>query len=233
LTHATRRLGRAGLGLVIALAAAWPATAQDSVSVAATPQHTAAPRAHQRIRIGPVAGVNFATWTGNDVGSGATRRTGVHAGIMVTGELGRIFALQTGALYSQEGTGVELPGTTITGSFKVDYVRVPLLLQARMALPGSGIRPYALTGPALGIKVHCRIEAESGGQSAAADCDDPTVGLNLTTTDFGWVFGLGLDIGRFTVGGRYQLGLKSIDDTSNTASDVKNSLLALTAGYSF
>jgi hypothetical protein len=44
---------------------------------------------------------------------------------------------------------------------------------------------------------------------------------------------VGLDVGRFTGGFRYQPGIKSIDDTNNNASAVRNSLLAITAGFAF
>lgn len=191
------------------------------------------PRAHKRVSIAPVVGVNFATWTGKDVGSGATHRTGVHAGLLVTTELGRVFAFQTGALYSQEGTGVELSGTNITGTFKVDYIRVPFLLKGRALLPGSAIRPYALFGPAFGFKIGCEIEASDGTSSATVKCDDPNIGLNLTTMDIGLHMGLGVDVGRFTGGFRYQPGIRSIDDTNTDATEVHNSLLALTAGFAF
>ena len=187
----------------------------------------------KRVTVGPVAGVNFATWSGSDVGDGAKRRTGFHAGLMLNADLDRIFGIQTGAAYSQEGTGVDVVGSTVEGTIKVDYIRVPLLLKARAELRGSKLRPYAVVGPSMGIKIKCRVEASDGSQSASSACDDPSVGLNLTTADFGLVLGLGLDFERFSAGFRYVPGLRSIDDTSNDAAEVHNNLLALTAGFAF
>lgn len=68
--------------------------------------------------------------------------------------------------------------------------------------------------------------------SAEADCDDQTVQLQVEGTDFGLRFGAGVEIGRFMLGGRYQLGLTSIDESSGNA-DIKNSVLAVTAGFRF
>jgi hypothetical protein len=136
-------------------------------------------------------------------------------------------------MYSQEGTGVNVAAQNLDGTFKVDYIRIPLLLKARAQLAGSKLRPYAVVGPTMGIKTKCVIEASDGSQSATVECDDPSIGLNLTTTDFGFVLGVGLDYGKFTMGFRYVPGLRSIDDTNNDAAEVHNNLLAITAGYAF
>jgi hypothetical protein len=120
---------------------------------------------------------------------------------MITGDLRRIFSLQSGLVYSPEGTGVNL-GSTVTGSFKVDYLRIPALRKARTERPGSAVRPHALTGLAFGVKVRCRVEASNGSTTTSADCGDPAIGVNLTGGDFAWVFGLGVDFGRVSVGRR-------------------------------
>ena len=188
--------------------------------------------AQSKPAFGVTAGVNFATWTGDDVGNGAKRRTGFTGGGMVTLGLSPAIALQTGLRYSQEGTGADLGGG-ISGSFKVDYLRVPLYLKAGTMLQGSTpIYPHLYAGPAVGFKVRCKLEASNGSQSAEADCDDPTVQAKIKSTDFGLHFGVGVDIGDFNLGGRYELGLTSIDD-SGANTDVKNSVLAIVGGYTF
>jgi len=185
-----------------------------------------------RLHVGVTGGINFATWRGSDVGSGATRRTGFHAGGVVTHDLSEALSIQTGLVYSQEGSGADLGGG-LTGEIKVDYLRVPLVLRAATTLRGTTpIRPYLLAGPAVSFRVRCRVAAKSGTQSAEADCSDPSVGLKIQSTDVALDFGAGVDIGRITLGGRYQLGLRSVDDTGGNA-DVKNSVLAISAGYRF
>lgn len=185
-----------------------------------------------RPTIAVVGGLNFAKWRGDDVGSGAETRTGFHAGGMVTLGLGPSLALQSGLVYSQEGTSADAGGG-VTGTVQMDYIQIPLYLKLHTTLQGSTpLRPYLHAGPALGIQVRCRLKASSGSASASADCDDPAVGLDTKGTQFGVHFGAGVDFGRFTLGGRYQMGLTSLDDSGADA-DVKNSVLALTAGYRF
>ena len=193
--------------------------------------HSGSAQRH-RPRFSVVGGVNFATWRGSDVGSGATTRTAVHAGALATLDLNRAVSIQSGLVYSQQGTGADVGGG-VTGTIKVDYLLVPFYVLAGTTLQGTTpLRPYLYAGPAVGLKVHCRVEASNGGTSASADCDDPSVGLKVKGTDFGLHFGAGVGFGRFTVGGRYQLGLSSIDDTGGNA-NIKNSVFAITAGYQF
>ena len=204
-----------GMGMLLIAATVWPVAAQA-----------------KKVEFGIEAGLNFATWTGDDVGGGASRRTGFFGGGVVTLNLSPSFALQSGVIYSQEGTGVDAGGG-ITGAVKVDYVRIPVYLRAGTKLQGTTpISPYLYAGPAVSFKVRCKIEASSGSQSAEADCDEPGIGAEIKSTDFGVHVGAGVGIGKFSVGARYQLGLTSLDDTGADA-DIKNSVLAVSAGFTF
>jgi hypothetical protein len=137
-----------------------------------------------------------------------------------------------GVAYSQQGTGVDLGGG-VSGTFKLDYLEVPLLLELAAPLQGNPrIRPFAVLGPAVGLEVGCKVRGESGSQSAEVDCDDPLLGLDTKKVQAGLHFGAGIEISRFFVGLRYQLGLTSIDDTGADA-DIKNRVLAIVAGYGF
>jgi len=189
------------------------------------------PAPSQGVAIGPVGGINFAKFGGSDVGNVDTR-TGFMAGVFVSLPLGKYLAIVPTAAYSQEGTSVDVGGG-ITGSFKLDYIEVPVLLKLSAPLAGTGhLRPYVLAGPALGFLISCKIKASSGSQSAEANCDDPSVGANAKSLQFSTHFGAGLEIGRLMLGLRYQLGLTSIDDTGADA-DVKNRVLSIVGGYGF
>lgn len=222
--------------LLSGLTAATAVQAQDSATATATVQSRASARPdierRKKVSVGPVAGVNFAKWGGDDVGEGQTSRTGFHGGLLLTAELGRHFDVQTGAIYSQEGTGADFSGG-ISATFKVNYVRVPLLLKARAPLSGSRLVPYAVLGPSLAFKASCDIEVTDGQQTVSRECDDPEIGLDVTTVDLGMVLGVGFDFGKFTAGFRYVPGLRSIDGSNDGSADVHNSLLAITAGYAF
>lgn len=198
------------------------------VAVVAAPLYAQAP---QETLIGPFGGINFAKFGGGDV-SGVDTRTGFHAGLFASFPLGRYVALVPAAAFSQEGTSVDIGGG-VTGTFKVDYLEVPVLLKVSAPLQGKGnLRPWVMAGPDVGFMLSCKVRAENATQSAEADCNDPTIGADTKSVQYSVVFGGGLDIGRFTVGLRYQLGLSSIDDTGAEA-DVKNRVLALFAGYGF
>lgn len=189
------------------------------------------PVSTQGAAIGPFGAINFAKFGGSDVGNVDTR-TGLMAGVFVSFPFGKYLAIVPSAAYSQEGTSVDAGGG-ITGSFKVDYIEVPVLLKLSAPLAGTGqLRPFVVAGPALGFLVSCKLQASNGSQSAEANCDDPSVGADAKSFQFSAHFGAGLEIGRVMVGLRYQLGLTSIDDTGADA-DVKNRVLSLVAGYGF
>jgi hypothetical protein len=76
--------------------------------------------------------------------------------------------------------------------------------------------------------VSCQIEASQGGQSAQADCD--SLGQGIRGTDFGFVLGLGLNLGRLSIDGRYDIGESKIDN-SGANLDVKNQVFAISASY--
>jgi hypothetical protein len=195
------------------------------------PLLTAPVAAQNRPTVGVYGGVNFAKFGGDDVGDVETR-TGFQAGAFASIPLGRIVSLMPGVAYSQQGTGVDIGGG-VTGTFKLDYIEVPLLLKLAAPLQGSPkLRPYAVLGPAVGFEVGCKVKAQSGSQSAEVDCDDPTLGLQTKPVEVGLHFGAGLEVSQFFVGLRYQLGLTSLDDSGADA-DIKNRVLAIVAGYGF
>jgi hypothetical protein len=187
--------------------------------------------AQHRPIAGVYGGINFAKFGGDDVGNVDTR-TGVQAGLFASFPLSSILAVQPGVAYSQEGTSVDAGGG-ITGTFKLDYIQVPVLLKLSAPLQAnSNLRPYVVAGPALGFEVRCKVRAEVSGQSAEADCDNSSVNFQTKSVLFGLHLGAGLEISRLFLGLRYQLGLTSIDDSGANA-DVKNRVLAIVAGYGF
>jgi len=189
------------------------------------------PVAPQGAVIGPFGGINFAKFGGSDVGPVDTR-TGFQAGIFASFPIGKFVAIAPSVSYSQEGTSVDVGGG-VSGTFALDYIEVPVMLKLGAPLAGTGqLRPYVMAGPALGFLLTCKVKASSGSQSAEADCDDPTLGLDARSLQVSADFGAGLDIGRFTVGLRYHLGLTSVDDTGADA-DVKNRVFSIIAGYGF
>lgn len=215
------------------------ALAQDS-TVTTAPRDSAVrgeakrwggPPPAQRAMIGPFGGVNFAKFGGEDV-SGVDTRTGFQLGLFASLPLGRIASIRPSVAYSQQGTKLD-GGSGVTLTFKLNYIEVPVLLHLSAPLQGSGdIRPYIEAGPAIGFEASCKVEGSNGTQSTTLDCDDDQLGLESKSTIFSVHFGAGVEISRFFIGARYQLGLSSIDDTGGN-SDIKNRVIAIMAGYGF
>ena len=168
-----------------------------------------------------------------------TSRTGLVAGAFGSFGIAENLSIQTEVLFSQKGakfdTSMTVQGITadVELLFKLDYIEVPVLLKYSIPVQGS-IRPNLFCGPALAIKSvsKLKVTASALGQSASETIDIEDV----KSTDFGVVFGGGLDIvvgnGRIVLDGRYTLGMSSIDDSSDNE-DIKNRAISVTAGYAF
>ncbi len=212
------------------------AQAQDSTATrpprdsAVRNQHKRWPDEPRRVAmIGPMAGVNFAKFGGDDV-SGVDSRTGFQLGLFGSFPLGKFVALQPSVAYSQQGTSLD-PGGGVTLKFKLNYIEAPVLLRFSAPLQTtSQMRPYFELGPAIAIEASCNVEGSDGSQSATLSCDDDQLQLQRKKTTFSAHFGAGIEFDRFFLGARYQLGLSSIDDTGG---DIKNRVIAIMAGYGF
>lgn len=185
-----------------------------------------------QIHFGLKAGVNISNLNGSDAGD-TDSRTGFLGGAFLTYDFSNMFSIQPEAFYSMKGAKQTETyyGETITGTLKLDYIEIPVLLKLNIPLEGgSTVRPSIFVGPALDIKVASTVEVESGGQSASADLE------NVSSTDFGLVFGgaLGFDVSGHELGFdvRYTLGLTTIDDSGSNA-DVKNGVISIAAYFGF
>jgi opacity protein-like surface antigen len=166
-------------------------------------------------------------------------RNGIAAGAFVGFQIAPNFIIQTEFLYSQKGakydTTLTLEGITgdVEIMLKFDYIEIPVLLKYAIPLQGN-VRPTLFCGPALAIKSasKLKITASAMGQSASETIDIEEV----KSTDFGLVFGGGIDIaagrGKIVLDGRYTLGLSTVDD-SPLNDDIKNRAFSVTAGYAF
>jgi hypothetical protein len=182
------------------------------------------------LSFGPVAGINFATFTGSDA-SGAKTRTAFFVGGAINMPLGRSMFFQPQALYSMKGASIDLGG--ITGEYKLSYLEIPLLFGLRIPMQGSNVHPYVVAGPTIAFLMSCKIRASSGGLSAEANCDDSSIGLTTRSTDLGLSIGAGVELpmatGTLSLVGRYGFGLSGPFEGSNT----KNSVISLGVGYFF
>jgi hypothetical protein len=131
------------------------------------------------------------------------------------------FALQGEVNYSQNGARVTDDGTA--AEIELDYIRVPVLVMARLGPEDRTLYPIVYAGPQLAFEVRCRARSDSG-DATESDCDSEDLDYPLETrnVEFGLVFGGGVEylLGGFKVelDARYNLGLTNMNGGTNASS---------------
>lgn len=138
--------------------------------------------------MGVLAGVDFATLSGDDVdGADVSSRTGFIGGLYAAFPVASALAVEVDALYAMKGANFD--SFHLTNS----YIEIPVLLKYHFNANGG---PYLLAGPAIGFSISCK-EADD---SISIDCSDDGVDPE---TAFSGVLGIGYQKGRFGLEGRY------------------------------
>jgi hypothetical protein len=162
------------------------------------------------VNFGIKAGANIANFNDGNGTTGA--RTGFHGGLLAHIHTSHSsLAVQPELVYSAQGAKFS------TGTYKVDYLNIPVLLQYMFS---GGFRLE--TGPQLGVLTNGSFKNYNGATSDIS---------NLKKTDFAWVFGLAFQSASgFGIGARYNLGIADITESS---SDVMNRVWQIGAFYQF
>ena len=170
----------------------------------------------QGVSFGAKAGVNFASLTGDDVDD-LDGRTSFHIGAVAEISISEKFSVQPELIYSAQGAKESFEGEDF--ELNVDYLNIPVLAKYYVA------KGFSLeAGPQVGLLLSAKIKA--GGEEE--DFKDEVKGI-----DFGANLGLGykLDNG-LNFSAKYIVGLANISEDSDD-SDVKNSVVQVSVGYSF
>jgi Outer membrane protein beta-barrel domain len=179
------------------------------------------------IRLGLLAGANFARVGGKDVDDVGTR-TGFVGGAYLAIPIAPAVVLRPELLYTMKGA--KATGSD-AATVKLDYVEAPVLVQWDVPTT-SAVRPHLYAGPGFGFRTKCEVSASSGGATDSASCDDinrqaDAELIDFKSFDFGLLVGggVGFALGRqtLTVGARYELGLTKIASDS----DAKHRVLSL------
>jgi hypothetical protein len=183
----------------------------------------AAPASRGGVAAGATASLNIARLTGRDVPDnlGSTVRWALGAFVRVPVTDGVWF--EPGLVYDQKGAAGEIAGSEI--AVTLDYAELPLLFV--FGLPAANtVDVRVVLGPCLGWNIIAT------GTTAAGE--EESLRAKTRAFELSLIAGAGLDV---TIGGgprlvvdlRYGFGLTSIDATSSEG-DVRNRVLALTAG---
>ncbi|HVM33598.1 MAG TPA: porin family protein [bacterium] len=164
----------------------------------------------QDFNLGLEAGANFSNFLGDvsSVGNLNDQRLGFIGGGYLSLNFGKSFSIRPEVLYEQKGA--EISGTS--SHAELDYIEIPVLLKFGLGTPV--INPSILLGASVGWNVLAR--DQSGDIS------------NINQSDVALIGGLELDIDRFNLSGRYELGVENVAKGTNA----QNGTLTFLAGYS-
>jgi Outer membrane protein beta-barrel domain len=179
--------------------------------------------------IAPWVGVNFATASAtNNPGVTWGTHTGFAGGVQLQHELTNTVFVRAGVLYSMRGAKATAQGTT--GTFKINYVEIPVVAGYDFASPEARVVPFVYAGGQFAFKTGCT--AEGAGQIVS--CDN-FLGSSVSGTDLGLTFGAGVTFpagnGQLDIDARYLLGLTNLESGATTSSSVKNRGFTVGVGY--
>ncbi len=168
----------------------------------------------QTFNLGLEAGANFSNFVGSDVtvNDVTGSRLGFVGGGFVSLNFGNSFAIRPEILYEQKG-GKD----TSNNTYQLDYVEIPVLLKFSLGTPG--INPSILLGPSFSFNMVAQV-ANSGSTSAITDSNG---------SDIGVIGGVEIDIDKFLVSGRYELGFNDVAQNTH----IQNGTITLLVGYAF
>lgn len=179
----------------------------------------------QKIKFGAKAGMNLASWIGDDIEDGTNMRASIHFGILTEFKLNDKFSIQPEVLYS--GQGATMKGLyTLTQSYKAafrfDYINVPVMAKYYIV---DGFNVEA--GPQVGFLLSSKQMVKTGDVKEVSEFDD-----KVKNIDFAANLGIGYDLpmGLF-FNARYSFGLTKVNDTDEV--NIKNRVLSLSVGYKF
>ena len=183
----------------------------------------------QEVSGGVKAGVSFSTFSQDSSEEvNLDNRTGIVAGGFVTWTIREHFGVQLEGLYTQKGAAFNQMG--VSGTTKLDYVEVPVLFMYTTAPPGAGRTTFQFFGgPSAAIKVSSKGSGSFEGETVDVDIPDE----DISRVDLGAVIGAGVAFGRFTIDGRYTVGLSNVNSDDNDSTKVRNRALAVLAGIRF
>jgi hypothetical protein len=143
-------------------------------------------------------------------------RTGIHAGLFVGGSRDNVVGFQAEFNWLRKQAETE-GGRDI----RIDYLQIPALLRLNIGSSSpNGFAFYGIAGPGIELKIADEIE-----------------GLTLVDgfegADVSLLFGGGFEVARIIVEGRYEKGLRRINNTFSNLLDIKKQSFTILFGLRF
>lgn len=187
----------------------------------------------QEVRLGAKGGVNFATLSGDNLGS-IKSLTGFHIGGLVEIPISERFSVQPEVLYTAQGGKYSEKGTEFGVNYsydikeKLDYIQVPVMAKYYV-IDGLSIE----AGPQIAFLTSSKLDYEGtlGGISVSGNEDLD----NVSDIDFSLGAGASyrLPMGLFFTA-RYNFGLSNLNDSDNSDNQkIHNRVAQISVGYSF
>ncbi len=188
-------------------------------------------------KIGIKTGLNFSTLNVSGVINERTR-TGLNLGIFFKQQITDQFAVQPELLFSAKGSELRFNERNFLGTAKVNlnYLDLPVLLVYN---PTSFFNVHL--GPYLGVLLWTNVKTVNQPipEEPFFDLGEQITGRSFGTFDVGIAAGMGIEIGVFNAGMRYNFGLADIGQRTIVFGrnygfpDAKNHLAQLYVGVAF
>jgi hypothetical protein len=159
-------------------------------------------------------------------------KLGFNLGVYAKVPVVKGFSIQPELIYSSKGSKLTYDNFLLGKGeyrFNLNYVEVPVLAVFNIAknvnLQGGGYVSYLASANIKDLKDDGTIE---NIKDLKAD--------NFNRFDYGLVGGIGIDVMNFTIGARYNYGLKEVGDSGlsgQLTKNSKNSVIALYVGFGF
>ena len=191
----------------------------------------------QEIKYGVKAGLNLSTLTGDVAYYDVKSKAGFHVGGFAEFKITDKFAVQPELLYSTQGGKISFSSsddfsyTNDKRDIKLGYLNLPVMAKYYI-IPGLSVE----AGPQVGFLLSAKNEYQiySSVSEDLSGSGEEDIKDDSKSVDFGFNLGAGYEFTEnIFVQARYNLGLSSINEDSDSDIDVKNGVLQLSFGYKF
>jgi hypothetical protein len=185
--------------------------------ISAAPAWAQSQQRHEGIGIGIKAGPVFADFSDEDDDLDFKKRTGLQGGVFFGGNRPGTVGVMAEVNFIQKKAEIPFSDQNLT----LSYLQVPVFLRINGGSRSlSGVNVYGIVGPAVDIKV-------------SDDAGDFDITDGFEGVDISLIGGVGVEITRFIIEGRYTWGLRRVNKEFNDVSDIKAKSFAILFGVRF